>query len=414
MKVRAWKALAGVAVGVAAAGGLAMPAPQASGQVRIAMSTARGGGSMSPVSRSAFKDYTKLLNLTEDQAQSATELFDGYRAEFKSAKEAHDSTMQSVQEEMQEGENFEASMKAMREAAGAFSDKSGALESSFMNDLRAILTDAQAERWPNVERHRRRDTGLRMGFYSGGDIDLISMVEKLRVNPGTAEFGALLSQYELDMDRRLQDASREREDAGKDADKDGPMDFAKQQQRMKEMAEASKPIRDLNRDYAKRMGAMMGAEARGTLEREFARRSFPSVFEASHTEECLKAAAAMADLDTTQRETVSSLLAQYEREAQALNQAWARAIDDAEEEQGGSIAVQINKWSGGGGNADLKKARTDRKDLDTKVKGRLDEVLTPSQRQKLPAKKPNEDAPGTFRFSVGAHPGAMEDEGEEE
>lgn len=90
-------------------------------------------------------------------------------------------------------------MKDMQEATTTFSEKSSVLESSFMGDLKAILTDTQSEQWPAVERHRRREDRPRMGFYSGAAVDLISMVEKLKADPGTPEFTALMSQYKLEL-----------------------------------------------------------------------------------------------------------------------------------------------------------------------------------------------------------------------
>lgn len=401
----------GASVGLGVGSAVFVPAQQASAQVRIALSGGRGGASMSPISKSAFRDYTKLLGLNDDQVQSGQELFDAYRAAFKVAQEEHQGKMDSIQEAMRDTGDFQSSMKDMQEATTAFSEKSSGLEASFMGDLKAILTNAQTEQWPAVERHRRRETGLRMGFYSGAAVDLISMVEKLKVGPGTPEFMALLSQYELELDRRLQDASRERADIAKDAEKNDPMDFGAQQARMKKMGESSKVIRDLNRDYVNRLGAMMGAEQRSVLESEYKKRSFPSVYDESHVEQCLKAAAGFADLDTTQRETLATLLEQYRRDIQPLNEAWARAINDAEEDAGGSIAMEMNKWNGGGASEDVKKGRSDRKELDAKFKERLESVLSSAQRERLPSKKSGDGDRGGFQIRIGgpAH-GTEEDD----
>ncbi len=402
----------GASVGLGVGSALLLPAQKATAQVRIALSTGRGGASMSPIGKSAFKDYTKLLGLNDDQAQSGQELFDAYRAAFKVAQEEHQGKMDSIQETMRDTGDFQASMKDMQEATTTFSEKSSALESSFMGDLKAILTDTQSEQWPAVERHRRRETGLRMGFYSGAAVDLISMVEKLKADPGTPEFTALMSQYELELDRRIQDASRERSDIAKDAEKNDPMDFEAQQERMKKMGESSKTIRDLNRDYVKRLGTLMGAEQRAALEAEYKRRSFPNVYDEAHIEQCLKAAVGFADLDTTQKETLTTMYEQYRRDAQPLNEAWARAINDAEEDAGGSIVMEMNKWNAGGASENLKKGRADRKDLDAKFKQRLEEILSPTQRERLPSKKSSDGDRGGFQIRIGgpAHGSEEEDE----
>lgn len=393
--------------------GVTLPVTSTHAQVRFAFSTASGKGAMNPIARTSFKDYARLLALSEDQTQSATELFDAYRAALKIASDEHEAAMQTISENMQESGDFQASMKEMQEQTGTFAEKSGKLESSFMGDLKAILTDKQAEKWPAIERHRRRETSLRQSFYSGAGIDLIAVVSKLKTDPGTPEFAALLEQYEVEMDRRLQDSSRQMQDAASDSKKNDPMDFAAQQEMMKKMGESSKTIRDLNRDYAKRLAAMMSPEQKSAFESEFNKRSFPDVYRESHTEQCLKAAAAMPDLDTTQKEAISNLLSTYQRDAQPLNEAWAKALNDAEEDAGGSLLMEMSKWSGGGQSKDLKDTRVARKELDTRSRARLDELLTPSQRDKLPAKKPSEDGHGGIRIRMGG-PGAVTDEESED
>lgn len=57
----------GASVGLGVGSALLLPAQKATAQVRIALSTGRGGASMSPIGKSAFKDYTKLLSLNDDQ-----------------------------------------------------------------------------------------------------------------------------------------------------------------------------------------------------------------------------------------------------------------------------------------------------------------------------------------------------------
>ncbi len=414
MKSGVMRALAGAVVGLAAVSGMALPAAPARAQVRFAVSTAGGRGAMTPVGRSSFKDYTKLLALTDDQTQSATDLFEGYRAAYQVAKDEHDAKVQTISENMQESGDFQASIKQMQEEGGKFAEKSGKLEESFMNDLKALLTDKQSEKWSGVERHRRRETSLRQSFYSGAGVDLVSMVEKMKADPGTPEFAALLEQYEMDMDRRLQESSRQMQDAAGENKKNDPMDFGAQQEMLKKMGESSKTVRDLNRDYVKRLAVLMDAEHKADFEREFSKRSFPDVYRESHTEQCLKAAAAMPDLDTTQKETISNLLTQYQRDALPLNEAWAKAINDAEEDAGGTMLMEMSKWSGGGQKDDLKKSRANRKELDSKTRARLDEVLGPSQREKLPPKKPSEDGPGVRIKIGGMGGGGVEgDEGEE-
>ncbi len=406
--VTALSMLPGLLGGVA---GLAVPAAESQGQVRIAMASGRGGGSMTPIAKRSFEDYAKLLSLTDDQKQSAQELFDGYRSEFKTAREEYEGKLQTANENMRDNGDFQASIKEMQELGGAFGEKSQKLESAFMGDLKALLTEKQGEQWSAVERHRRRDTGLRQSFFSGAGVDLITLVARTKSDPGTAEFKELLGQYELEIDRRLQESQRKAEDATKDSDKQSALDFEAQQETMKKLGEASKDLRDTNRDYVRRLAALMTVENRAAFEAEFSKRSFPTVFGETHVEQCLKAASEFADLDSTQKEQVESIREQFRKDAVPLNAAWSKAVDEAEEDAGGSMLMQMNAWSNGGAKEELKKARADRKELETKARKRLEEVLSPAQKGRLPAKKSGEE--GGFQIRIGG-PGMGVGEEDEE
>jgi hypothetical protein len=315
-----------------------------------------------------------------------------------------------VQEKMSDGD-FKATEKVIRETMDEFGTKSAALEKQFMEDFKAIVTAEQSERWPAVERHRRRETRLNTPSYSGAALDLIKIVQRTKTDPGVPEFATLLEQYEMAIDRQLQENSRRAESLP--AEKEGDaFDPERQEKLLKLMGENGLALRNLNRDYAARLAGLMTEDARKTFELEVAKRSYSQVYSKTHIGECLEAAAGFSDLDTNQKATLEQIKQQFERELAPLNLAWSDAISKGEEEAGGAMQMQMKQWQGGGVDPAIKEARDARRELEKRTRARLDELLTPAQEDRLPAKKKS-DAQGGFgnvRINVGG--GEIEEEAE--
>ncbi|HLP83273.1 MAG TPA: hypothetical protein VK157_02900 [Phycisphaerales bacterium] len=386
-----------------------MGVAEARGQIVVRAANRSGASGTTLITTRSVDEYAKLLGLTAEQHETIKTLHEGYRAAWKAADEERESKQEAAQEKMQDGD-FEAMNKAIVETTDAFAEKTAKLETQFMEDIKATLTNEQAEKWPAVERHRRRDTRLRMSSYSGAGIDLIRVVDRTSTHPQTSEFSQLLSDYEMAIDRQLVENASRVSSLPK-AEDDKVFDPRHQEEVMTVMGENGKALRDLNRDYGKRLAALMPAEMRTKFEAELAKRSFPQVYEATHIEDCIAAASGFSDLDASAKETIAQLKEQWERESQPLNKAWAEAITKAEEESGGSLQLQIRQWSGGGGNAEIKAARDARRELEKRLRSRLDDVLTTAQEERLPAKKKSEAGPGGgIRINIGGGGGASDDE----
>src|SRR5262249_37756179 len=144
------------------------------------------------------------------------------------AKEMHDS-MQSIRESAPDGD-----FGAMQEKIGPLMRKSGerraALEKTFLDDFKSLLTAEQSANWPRVERLPRREPWLRFGFVSGSSVDLTSLVDGLKLpDDARAKVRDTVEEYEQALDRVLV----ERENAAKEdqaksaaaAGKGGEMNF---------------------------------------------------------------------------------------------------------------------------------------------------------------------------------------------
>jgi Spy/CpxP family protein refolding chaperone len=409
---RDWAASLALALAPVGAVALVLAAGSAPAHAQVVIRVGGGGGGTTPIAKRSVDDYAKLLGLTEDQADTARTLHEGYRQAFREAQQAHEAVVESFQDRLRDGEreDGEAELgKAMR----AFGEKGTALEKSFMSDLKQVLTPEQQEKWPAVERHRRRETGLRFGFYSGGAVDLIKVAGNLGPQASTPELSATLAQYEGDIDRLIQEMRRRSESLRSLDDQKG-FDPKQQEQLREQLGEVSKQIRDLNIDYAKRISSQLPEGDRPRFDRAVASRMFGEVYKPSHTEDVLDAAKGFSDLESSQRDAIESLRTQYDRDAAKINREWADAIVKAEEGAGGSIGLMMRQWGPDGGaqpDAALRDARKARRDLDQKVKSRLEELLRPEQKERLPEKKKSEGEGGPFNIRVDLGHDEEKDEG---
>jgi hypothetical protein len=374
--------------------------PQATGQIIVrSAGSARGGTSL--ISTRSIDEYASLLSLSPEQHETVKTLHDGYRAAWKTADEERESTSESAQEKMQDGD-FEGMNKAILEAMNTFADKAVAVEKQFMDNVKAVLSPEQLDKWPAVERHRRRDTRLRTTAFSGANLDLIRIVQRTRTDPGTPEFAQVLSDYEMALDRQLIEGANRVQTVPKPAE-NTMFDPKHQEALMKVVGENGLALRELHRDYAARLARMMSDEQRATFEQAISRRAFPEVYDITHVEQCLSAAAAFDDVPADGKTQISQLLQQWHREAASLNRAWAQAISKAEEQAGGTMPLRMQQWNGGGMDADVKAARDARRDLEKRLRTRLDEVLTTAQEERLPARKKSDAGPmtGGLRINLG-------------
>lgn len=350
----------------------------------------------SAVSKRSLEEYAKILGLDDTQKEAATELLTAYREQLKTAREARDAKLETMMDDMRDSGDWMGMQKKMTEEGMKFRDEFKRLEDSFTSDVKALLTEKQAEKWSAVERHRRRDLHLRFQFYTGAAVDVISVANRSGTMLETPEFKDLVSQYETAMDNQLKDWEAKGKEVEDEIKKDQDNPWAAQQKAMEDMGGVSKQVRDINRDYANRAMAMMNDEQKSKFEAAFNERAYPRIYKKVFVTEQLDAAAKLEGLDTTQKEEVTRLRDQWAKESKPLNASYAQAVVAEEDEDGGMFGSMMKRFGGmGGQNGDkkesaVKSAREARKALEDRISNRLKEVLTPAQREKLPRKKPGD------------------------
>jgi hypothetical protein len=360
------------------------------------------GGS---ITRTGFKEYAKILGLDQDQTAAAEALLDGYLTAQKDTSAQMRRAIDAARNQADAaggggngggqgggGAGWQASAKVAQE----YMTKAETLRNGFMDDVKALLTPEQTDRWPKVERYRRRQDLLRAAFVSGQSVDLIDVAKTMKLpvdgNPAMAE---TLDNYEVEMDRALVEGERLMKEM-RDSMGGGQGGFEKMREMMGRAMDQSKAIRDVNSKYARVLGGMLPEDKVPAFQDEVRKRSFPRVFRQPYVGKAIDAANGFADLDQSQREQLAAIKASYEREAAPLNDRWIKTIQDDEASNTMPWGRGGTGGGGGRGNSDTPqgKAAQERRDLDTKTEEQVRAILTTAQRTRLPEQDQNNGGAG--------------------
>jgi hypothetical protein len=407
VQMRSWsrwlgRSLSGTTLALAIAVGTLWTAPQAAHAQGMRMMTGGMDLSATRMTSRSLEDFAKLLKLDDVQKEAATALLDGYISAHKTATDEVEAKFEEMQQKAMENRDFQKMSNDASKLMVEYQDKTRKLEDDMLANLKGLLTPEQEGKWNLVERNRRREKNLRYGFYSGAAVDLVRVANRSKLDISSEEAKQLIEQYEADMDRKLveyEKITREQEEEMRKQAEAGQVDMMSRMSAVDKFSAPAKEIRDLNKDFVRRLGLAMSEDDRAKLETEFARRAHPRIFRESHEQQMFGAAMGFSDLDESQKSTITDLKGQYERELKAANAAWAKATEDAEDKAGGMINLMMAQWMPSEkegvkeAQEDVKKARDARRDLDRSFKSRLEAALKLEQRNRLPSKKPSNDNP---------------------
>lgn len=385
MKRHAWRAL-GMAVGVSLGLG---PIGGVLAQERIVMRAVTAGGPAAggAIAKRSLEKWARTLSLGEEQTQAALALHEGYIAEHQAATREMQSAMREISRTFSET-NDRSVFEKTPEISRAYADRTEALEETFMADLKSLLSPEQEPAWGKVERMRRREIGSRFSAISGDTVDLTSVLEGLKLDEAAmAVLAQPVEDYEAEMDRAIQERIRMSE-AADDIQRGGPIDLEALQKRIADQREVALKLKAINERHARKLEPLLPEDRREAFVQAVRRETFPRIYRPSHTSKQLEAAAAFTDLDGSQREQLEALTAQYSRELESANEAWAAALerDEADSQSGmmggpgGSVVIQM-----GDENKELADARKARRELDERTREKLARVLKPEQQERLPS-----------------------------
>jgi hypothetical protein len=366
----------------------------AAGPANVAAQDDPWGMGLDAISRRGSEKYAQILRLDADQKEAAGMLFEGYMEGLRETTKSFQASMESMQSKMQEGD-FSAYQKEMPALMKKYQESMERLQTGFFDDLRSLLTDAQAERWPKLERYRRREELMQYGFISGAAADLVAIADRLKLDPeSNPTLAEPFEQYEVDVDKPLlalkqatEEMQEQQMEAMEDFDPGNPADMMEQAQKMMEILMGhARTVRDINRQHERLIVALLPPEQAAEFRREFNVRSFPSVYRKSHATKAIAAAEKFGDLTEEQRQALAGVRSAYERDAAPLNDKWANEIEKKDNSSAGGVFDQM--WMGGMNDDDdpVTLARKSRRELDDQTRDRVVAILTEDQRARLPEK----------------------------
>ena len=389
-----WRGVSRGAAVLAACVALAGPASESKAQFGMDF-----GGLMNqdPLTKRGLQGYAKLLELDKEQLEAATVLMDGTTSAHRAAMKQFQEKMQEMQAKAQEDGDWSVFQKEMPAIAEELQTKTHGLETQFFADLKALCSEKQLAAWDRVERYRRRETGMRYQLVSGSAVDLIAITERSKLNPGTREFDDAILAYEEAIDRPLvalqkyQDEQNKNQKEAMKKLQENPMGYMEEIKKMlNEAADIAKTMRTVNREHARRMSDLLPESSRGVFAAEINRKFFPRIYRDAYAGKVLNAALKMTDLTSDQKRELEALKASYEQDKSPLDDKWAKAQEEYEDKNGGTVGIMMTSWQGGGeGKEAVTEARQARRDLDSKTVDAAKAILSEAQRGNLPEKKPD-------------------------
>ncbi len=367
---------------------------------------------MDPLKGEELDRYHALLGLDTGQIVFANELFAAYRERLAVVNAEEQAMHMEFAAQLRKGredgnepspDEMMRSMAEMERLRAELAAKREEMTKEFFADYTLVLTAEQLEKWPAVERMRRRDRELAPGTFPGEDIDLIAVCREMelgfdpeRGSDGPAALEDVLGRYELEIDRLLQARTAvQRDDSAMGQVRGGggfvvDIDEEKLARWQKDLRDAAMRLRNGQQKYVRQVAELLSVESRAEFERRIERLSYPRVYAESIVESQLEAIGSLDDLDEEQRASMERMRAEYTRARERLDRAWINAIQQDLENGGGATAMpgNVQVFIVADMESEVVKARQARSTLDREWAGRVRGVLRPEQAERIPEPRP--------------------------
>lgn len=188
--------------------GVTAPTLQAQEQ-RISMAFSTGGPmndtSFRPVmTERELKHYGRVLTLDDTQSLLARELLAAYRQTFDAEAEKIRTKQREMREEVQATGDFSIFGRQMGPLMEGWNKTRERLDEELIVNLRSLLREDQADRWPIFEREQRRAKLLPNSRLGGEDVDLLLLVGDLELSEEElARVAPMLEQWAVEIDIAL-------------------------------------------------------------------------------------------------------------------------------------------------------------------------------------------------------------------
>jgi hypothetical protein len=389
----------GAAVGVVSAQSKQDAGLPQSGQT----SATQNGPASSRVAR-----YAKALGLDANQTEAARDLYEAYQKDTAAAGKKMQRVLGDAQADMNDGDRA-AFEKGVQKSMGEHAAASKQLTEKFLADLKSILRADQVDRWPVLERLRRREQYLSsmmtiggMGV-SGSSVDLIPIVRGLTDKASLpaktqGKIDEALGLYEMDVDRPLKERQQHMEDEQRAMGAVQHFEQGEFEKKLERDRKVDLAIREVNGKYLKTIEELLPEELAKTLAENYQVRAFRSIYKASSVAKKMAGAMKVEGLSADQRSRLQAAMDSYKREARAANDRWAAAQYRAETEGkatgGGLMFIGAGGPGGSGGSGEkvdpeLADARAARRAVDDKARSQLEGILTAEQMAAIPKPEVN-------------------------
>jgi hypothetical protein len=258
-------------------------------------------------------------------------------------------------------------------------------EDALLADLRALLTEDQQERWPPVERMRRREGIVLTQSRSSTlwhRVDLVKIVEKAGLSESErVAIAPVMEEYELLLDKPLAELR-----AMWGEEMRWPKE--RQEREAKALEERSRDIGSrltpLNRRYAKQVMTLLDPVTAENLDDAVRRVAYSRIYELPRPSIALVAAVEKVDdLTEDQAAKITAIKGVYVRDSALLDKARSAALDGCEDDaarwwnddlQRDGMNPWLTAWED---------TEATRKALEKKTDDAVMAVLSPSQREKV-------------------------------
>lgn len=382
--------------------GVTAPTLQAQEQ-RISMAFSAGGPmndtSFRPVmTERELKHYGRVLTLDETQSLLARELLGAYRQSFDAEVEKIRTKQREMREEVQATGDFSIFGRQMGPLMEGWNKTRERLDEELIVNLRSLLREDQADRWPIFEREQRRAKMLPNSRLGGEDVDLLLLVGDLELSEEElARVAPMLEQWAVEIDIALTSRQAvleplQREMIEKMGDREAIAKIWEQGTKKRIV------VRDVNERTLAGLRAELGPELGDRLHAAYLKRAFPLAFETTRAHRMFEAVRKHAKLAPEQEPIINDLESQFNTRLDGLTNRLIDAIRKEEQELPPFIAnMQPVRDNRGGRGAEIVIAGApfgqepyggllkERFDLAKNTITQIESVLTPAQKESLPA-----------------------------
>ncbi|MEX2218029.1 MAG: hypothetical protein WD749_04650 [Phycisphaerales bacterium] len=375
------------------------PAPAAAQHGSMSMGLYNEEGSFRPdLSLRDLKVIARVLALSPDEERALSDLYSGYAAALQGEGAE---VREFVSAEIERAEIMEntGELEKARTRVREWTRRSEQIKTTFLEDLRSLLSREQEGRWPIVERELRRLKLIGTGRLSGESVDLVRLTEDVLGAPPTAELGELLNRYSEELDRALVAREALLKEEGKEFSEKLRGEPLRAKAVWDRAQEARGRVRDLNERYARQIASQLSPGQKAAFEQKLFDQSYPVLVRSTRAEQYLKDACELDSLAGDQAARLSATRAKYEADRRAfLNRtaaAWRHYEADAKpdwlaialgERIEGEKHIQQYNGAWLPESHPLSQSRRERLALDVAMRKAVDAVLTPEQRTSVPSR----------------------------